>query len=808
MHNSKLTVEELTQTCKMYGACTVDDSGNSLKRKSSLKKNLADRFNVHWVRIAAHSCTLQHSPVAKVFTRLLGLEQRQGAGEMEKLGKLICREEVRIKNSIKHVVVTTRNTISTLKGRCKEGCEAALAAQVEARKARSEADQLEILEKRCTSLGQGAVLQPAAIVQHRVQLQHGAEPCESTRSATGTRDAAASLASLSRQPLRTEWSCTHCSELLEEKLEACRARDAALESARTATQLRMQAECAEAGACTEAERRCSELTEAHELEVGRLQGALATARRARSAAGKDARQEAERQRLAAARARGHQETAVINHASTFRELEQAQAALAKAEKRLEQEKEARRAVEDKHETWHARQLEANQSMLARITEGDSRIADLESIERTLKVEVEDLEKQLAGEQVRRGRAEKKAAREPSEEQQPSRSGGRSEEMARQAHLLLLEQHIADRDAKLEEAAVQLAAAAQRQLDLEQQLRQRQQGGQAPQQQASADAEPQLGNVRTFTARTIRRTQSSRGWLEPFTMEFLRRLVDETNMSFSAVPKAVALVWTMLFIEPIPEDFLFSSFTASQAFLRLDHLDKADAIARFKADDPLWAFAADGGNKGTPINVMALSVWHRDEQQPRCEPLACSPLDGDQSARNSADTVIAAIAASGLQPDKCLQGMSDGCETALQEIERVLEEQWRQVLEARRAQRGPPRADADSEDEELGALGQAPRSPEEELGEPPRTSVGESCVIHAKALQEVGFLNAGFPYIIDGLRMMWEIFKGEDHRLEQYRNVWNTELSSVSPALFDSAIAKVQRCAGERGGWWGGSGGGG
>ena len=109
---------------------------------------------------------------------------------------------------------------------------------------------------------------------------------------------------------------------------------------------------------------------------------------------------------------------------------------------------------------------------------------------------------------------------------------------------------------------------------------------------------------------------------------------------------------------------------------------------------------------------------------------------------------------------------------------------------------------------MGALGQAPRSPEEELGEPPRTSVGESCVIHAKALQEVGFLNAGFPYIIDGLRMMWEIFKGEDHRLEQYRNVWNTELSSVSPALFDSAIAKVQRCAGERGGGGGGAGGGG
>ena len=125
--------------------------------------------------------------VAKVFIGLLGLEQRQGAGEMENLGKLICREEVRIKKSINNEVVTTRNHIATMKARCKEGCEAAVAAQVEARKARSEADQLALLEKRSTSLGQGPVLQPAAIVQHRVQLQHGVEPCESTRSATVSR---------------------------------------------------------------------------------------------------------------------------------------------------------------------------------------------------------------------------------------------------------------------------------------------------------------------------------------------------------------------------------------------------------------------------------------------------------------------------------------------------------------------------------------------------------------------------------------------------------------------------------------------
>ena len=67
--------------------------------------------------------------------------------------------------------------------------------------------------------------------------------------------------------------------------------------------------------------------------------------------------------------------------------------------------------------------------------------------------------------------------------------------------------------------------------------------------------------------------------------------------------------------------------------------------------------------------------------PFMEPLACVPLDGDQSARNGADTVNAAIAASGLNPAKCQQGMSDGADAATQETERVLKEQHRRAVEA-------------------------------------------------------------------------------------------------------------------------------
>ena len=194
-------------------------------------------------------------------------------------------------------------------------------------------------------------------------------------------------------------------------------------------------------------------------------------------------------------------------------------------------------------------------------------------------------------------------------------------------------------------------AEQQRLQLEgelRELRRQRSGAEAPLGPApSAD-------VRTFTAREIRRKRTTRGWLEPFCMEYLRRLVDETNMSFTAVPKAIALIFSMLFVEPIPEDFLLSSYSAAQAFLRLEHLDAADAAARQREADSYWGFACDGGNKGIPLNLVAVSAWDAAIGKPFIEPLACVPLDGDQSARNGADTVNAAVAASGLNPAKYRQ----------------------------------------------------------------------------------------------------------------------------------------------------------
>ena len=76
--------------------------------------------------------------------------------------------------------------------------------------------------------------------------------------------------------------------------------------------------------------------------------------------------------------------------------------------------------------------------------------------------------------------------------------------------------------------------------------------------------------------------------------------------------------------------------------------------------------------------------------------------------------------------------------------------------------------------------------------PPRTSTGESCCIHANALVERAFLDEAFPLLIDATRMMWEIFKGEDNRLEQYRYIWGmVKNPALQPDMFNTAIARVR-----------------
>ena len=163
-------------------------------------------------------------------------------------------------------------------------------------------------------------------------------------------------------------------------------------------------------------------------------------------------------------------------------------------------------------------------------------------------------------------------------------------------------------------------------------------------------------------------------LEPYTMELMRRMVEECNMSFSAAATATILVWGMLFEDPIPEDFIISERSFANAFLKMGLLDSRAAALKNKEADAPWAFAADGGNKGVAVNIIAASVWDAELGKPVAQPIACAHLNADQSSHNCAETVNRTLAEAGLQPARCVQGMSDGASAAQKEAVLVLEKQ--------------------------------------------------------------------------------------------------------------------------------------
>ena len=114
---------------------------------------------------------------------------------------------------------------------------------------------------------------------------------------------------------------------------------------------------------------------------------------------------------------------------------------------------------------------------------------------------------------------------------------------------------------------------------------------------------------------------------------------------------------------------------------------------------------------------------------------------DQTARNSADTVIAALESSGFNPARCVQGLTDGAEAAKNEAKLVLSAMHTRHCDAVKASRGPP---------------PQPRGKQQQQPMPPlpvQRSVRESCAIHAKALEERAFLEAAFPTLVEALRLI-------------------------------------------------------
>ena len=292
-------------------------------------------------------------------------------------------------------------------------------------------------------------------------------------------------------------------------------------------------------------------------------------------------------------------------------------------------------------------------------------------------------------------------------------------------------------------------------------------------------------------------------LEPYTMELMRRMVEECNMSFSAAATATILVWGMLFEDPIPEDFIISERSFANAFLKMGLLDSRAAALKNKEADAPWAFAADGGNKGVAVNIIAASVWDAELGKPVTQPIACAHLNADQSSHNCAETVNRTLAEAGLQPARCVQGMSDGASAAQKEAVLVLEKQHKlhcdQVAAAAAAaQEGACAAAAAAAAAAADAEAQAAPASEAQAAPaaaaaPKKRSAQETCAIHAKALEERAFLEKAFPLMEDGLRLLWELIKGDGGKVEEYRIIWEEQLDEYpaqNGALYQLALAQV------------------
>ena len=126
-----------------------------------------------------------------------------------------------------------------------------------------------------------------------------------------------------------------------------------------------------------------------------------------------------------------------------------------------------------------------------------------------------------------------------------------------------------------------------------------------------------------------------GRIDAFGHEMARRLVEECGMTFEAAATANLLVlsWHMRGTPP-PEMLINAQFVA-KAFERLSQLDLTEAKARHMALPKSWpwAAAADAGNKGREIDMIAISIWCLRRSKPVMEALAAAHLHGDGTGKN-------------------------------------------------------------------------------------------------------------------------------------------------------------------------------
>ena len=251
----------------------------------------------------------------------------------------------------------------------------------------------------------------------------------------------------------------------------------------------------------------------------------------------------------------------------------------------------------------------------------------------------------------------------------------------------------------------------------------------------------------------------------FVLELLRRLVEECGVPFSAVPTANALVLAMHMRKVPPESMLVTDKTVRSAFHRLGALDKQRRFERNTAapEATPWAPAADAGNKGREMDMLAVSRWNDELQKPVSEALACADLLNDQSGKHLAATLVRAVLAAGLHPAGCAVGpMTDGasaCSGEVGEAKLFLDEMQRRAAGAVNA-----------------LVHSAPR---------------ETCAIHAKALQESRGMEAAFPgHTLESFaRLVWECFSRTRGFDVEFKQVWVKDCG-LKAELYDECLGTL------------------
>ena len=262
---------------------------------------------------------------------------------------------------------------------------------------------------------------------------------------------------------------------------------------------------------------------------------------------------------------------------------------------------------------------------------------------------------------------------------------------------------------------------------------------------------------------------------PRELEFIRRIIDECGMSFEAYAKANALFTQKLLGEQLKSNprladaLTVCNRAAESAYYTLGIRDAEIAKEKGSVDPSPYAVGMDGGNKGRAMNLIALSCWCHIKRKPLLRPLACSDLLGDQTAKNSAAVVQAALERDGRRPGLLVQAITDGATAATAESAAVVAGQQEKAAAARRQ----------------GAAGLPAK-------DHVISAVKETCSIHGAVLEENHGLEAAFPgrMLEDWLRLFHELFASAEATLARVlRHIW-VQVAKLPGVLYDKCLASI------------------